>query len=559
MSRSLLLRLVLACALAAGVLAPATASAVEPGVVTGIRPNGATIDDIAKTKESGARWVRVFVGWHSIEKADNSYDGFQFDALRKTIDRHVANGLNVLVIVHQTPSWASGTSNTATPPRDPATYADFLKFLATNFKGKVKAWELWNEPNDDAYPGEFWEGPPNPAAYTALLKATYPVIKAVDPSAIVVTGGLVANDFQFVEGIIAAGGRDYFDAVGVHTDTACLTSPPDEFYREPDGRIGRYSFTGYREIHAITGKPIWMTELGWSTTPAGCQRGMRAGTKPGGVSEALQAAYLTAGFQCLHSDPYVAVAMWFSLQDVSTSEIDDHRLGLLRDNGSAKPSFNAFRAFAAAPSAKRCGPEVDHVAPVVQMTAPREGQQFHDSLYVEGSATDSGTGVRRMQLWVDGKKVGTSQNGGRFRFEWRMAKNLSLGKHRVELRAFDHGRNVGIAGVTVVKDAPGKIRVGTAKLDFRVKKGVKRGTVQLYGKVSVGPDEVVKPRGRVHIFFEYRKGGRWVQYSHYNKSIKSAFRFTAPLRKRGTWRIHARFVAEKPYAPVKTKYFATRY
>jgi hypothetical protein len=111
----------------------------------------------------------------------------------------------------------------------------------------------------------------------------------------------------------------------------------------------------------------------------------------------------------------------------------------------------------------------------------------------------------------------------------------------------------------VVKDAPGKIRVGAAKLDFSVKKGVKRGTVQLFGRVSAASTELIKPRGRVHIFFEYRKGGRWVQYSYYNKSIKSAFRFTAPLRKRGTWRIHARFVAEKPYSAVKSKYFATRY
>ncbi len=559
MSRFLLLRLVLGCALAAGVMAPAAASAVEPGIAAGIRPNGANVDSVAKTKESGARWVRLFVGWHSIEKADNSYDGFQLDALRSAVDRHTASGVNVLVVVHQTPSWASGTGNTATPPRDPGTYADFVKFLAATFKGKVKAWEIWNEPNDDAHPGEFWEGPPNPAAYTALLKAAYPAIKAADPSALVVTGGLVANDFEFVEGILGAGGRDFFDAVGVHTDTACLTSPPDEFYREPDGRIGRYSFTGYREIHAITGKPIWMTELGWSTTPAGCQRGGRAGTKAGGVSEAQQAANLTAAYQCLQSDPYVGVALWFSLQDVSASESDEHRLGLLRDNGSAKPSFNAFRAFATAPSAKRCGAEVDHGAPVVQLIAPREGQQFLDSLDVEGTATDGGTGVRRMQLWVDGKKVGTSQDGGRFRSEWRMAKNLGRGTHRVELRAFDFAGNVGIAGVTVVKDAPGRIKVGSAKLDFRVKKGVKRGTVSLYGKVSVASTELVKPRGRVQIFFEYRKGGRWVQYSYFNKSIKSAFRFTAPLRKRGAWRIHARFVAEKPYAPVKTKYFATRY
>jgi len=53
--------------------------------------------------------------------------------------------------------------------------------------------------------------------------------------------------------------------VAVHTDTACLTTDPREYYREPSGRIGRYSFTGYREVRATMlahgdDKPVWMTE-----------------------------------------------------------------------------------------------------------------------------------------------------------------------------------------------------------------------------------------------------------------------------------------------------------
>ena len=67
---------------------------------------------------------------------------------------------------------------------------------------------------------------PNPAAYAQLLKATYPVIKAADPGATVVLGGLTGNDYPFLEGVYAAGGKGSFDAVGVHTDTACNLNPP---------------------------------------------------------------------------------------------------------------------------------------------------------------------------------------------------------------------------------------------------------------------------------------------------------------------------------------------
>ena len=80
-------------------------------------------------------------------------------------------------------------------------------------------------------------------------------------------GGLVGNDFEFVEALYDNGAKGSFDGVGVHTDTACLTTDPREYYREPSGRIGRYSFTGYREVRATMlahgdDKPIWMTELG---------------------------------------------------------------------------------------------------------------------------------------------------------------------------------------------------------------------------------------------------------------------------------------------------------
>ncbi len=139
----------------------------------------------------------------------------------------------------------------------------------------VDAWELWNE-QDGA---EFWQGGPDPAAYAALLKATYPAIKAVQPGDTVVTGGLVGNDMDFVESLYANGAKGSFDAVGVHTDTACLVDGPDFNYRDEQGRVARYVFTGYREVHAVMashgdgGKPIWMTELGWntqSTAPGSC-------------------------------------------------------------------------------------------------------------------------------------------------------------------------------------------------------------------------------------------------------------------------------------------------
>ena len=66
----------------------------------------------------------------------------------------------------------------------------------------------------------------------------------------------------------------------MHTDTACLLTSPAEFYREPNGRVGRFSFTGYREVHDVMAangdgaKGVWMTEIGWNTgsrKPSSCR------------------------------------------------------------------------------------------------------------------------------------------------------------------------------------------------------------------------------------------------------------------------------------------------
>ena len=59
-----------------------------------------------------------------------------------------------------------------------------------------------------------------PASARQLLKSAYPAVKAADPSATVVLGGLAGNDFQLLEGVYQAGGKGSFDAVGVHTSPA---------------------------------------------------------------------------------------------------------------------------------------------------------------------------------------------------------------------------------------------------------------------------------------------------------------------------------------------------
>ncbi len=157
----------------------------------------------------------------------------------------------------------------------------------------MAAYEIWNE-EDEA---RWWAGGPDPGAYAQLLKAVYPAVKASEPRAKVVLGGLTGNDFPFLEEVYRAGAKGSFDAVGVHTDTACNVLSPYDFLRGTDNRMIPDSFLAYREVHAAMlangdDKPIWMTEMSWRTSAAVCSEGAWAGQKPAGVSEAAQALYL---------------------------------------------------------------------------------------------------------------------------------------------------------------------------------------------------------------------------------------------------------------------------
>jgi hypothetical protein len=445
-------RLLATFAFAAALLAPAAAAqAAVPGVnVTALTAEGDPAGGWQHVTDSGAKTVRSFVQWSLMQGGSREFEMRKFVAFA---DKAHARGIRVLLTV-------TGASNSMA---EPSQYASVAADLATNLKGKGVDYEVWNEADDST----FWANGPQPGAYADLLKAAYPAIKSGDPAARVIVGGLVGNDYEFVQKLYENGAKGSFDAVGVHTDTACLTTDPREYYREPNGRIGRYSFTGYREVRAVMlangdDKPVWMTELGWATTSDICSRGGRAGTKAGGVSQAEQADFLTKAYGCMAGDPWVEQAAWFSLSDIDTGDTNDaHNLGLMTDGFVHKPAFAAFqRAGSATPIA--CGGTLDQGTPVVTMRAPTDGALYLTSLPIDVVATDS-EGVNDIDLIVDGKEVPlkTVKNGtsASVKFEWGGAKNLSYGPHTVVATARDEAVRAGSQG-TAMQPGPEGEAVG---------------------------------------------------------------------------------------------------
>jgi Cellulase (glycosyl hydrolase family 5) len=294
-------------------------------------PTGQAISDI------GASWVRIEFRWNEAEPSSKgSYDGNIIARYDRAIDTARAAGAKVLVFVNGSPRWASGSRTPMTRPQNPADYADFMRYVATRYAGKVSAWEVWNEENTS----RFWSTGPSASEYVSLLKAAYPAVKAADPGALVVFGGVSQNAYPYIESAYAAGAKGFFDVMAVHPYPG--PNPPEHVWYW-EGRIGESAFTGFAEVRNSMlargdDKPIWLTEFGWSTTT----------TEAWGVSPAQQADYLTRAYRLLESYPYVQIAYWYNLRnnfwdnDANTWET---QLGLMRTDFTHKPSYDAFKGY----------------------------------------------------------------------------------------------------------------------------------------------------------------------------------------------------------------------
>jgi hypothetical protein len=427
----------------AALVAAAPASAVEPGLNL-LSLNAAGVQD---TKTLGTPWVRMFITWPDIEPSRGVFAQNWFQYYEQEFQALPA-GTKVILDVVDSPRWETGSSNEKTPPMSAQEYGQFVGLLAQRFGPRVAAYEIWNE-EDEA---RWWSTGPDPTQYVHLLQAAYPAVKAAEPNATVVLGGLTGNDYPYLQGVYAAGGKGYFDAVGVHTDTACNILSPYEFLRGPDNRLIPDSFLAYREVHATMlangdDKAIWMTELSWRTTSAVCEEGAWAGKKAQGVSDEQQASYLREAYHCLAQDAYVQVALWFPVQDEGVITA-----GLLRANGSRKPSFDAMREYV------RSGDQLHEPCgvfsgPTITVASPADHIKYNGPLPISVRASTA-QGVFRIKLLIDGHLIRnfdgpgypTTLSGG---LDWMGAKHISLGRHTLTFVAYDRQRNISQVSLTI--------------------------------------------------------------------------------------------------------------
>jgi hypothetical protein len=211
------------------------------------------VNDLDQAADLGAHWIRRnALVWHRAEPEEGLRNWETLEGLEREMITASQHGQEFILIVRGAPTWAQRVPGYFCGPILPEKLSAFAAFMADAVARysvppyNVKYWEFGNEPDvapqlvhsesvfgcwgdleDEFYGGRY---------YAEMLKVVVPEMKAVDPKAQVLVGGLLLDcdpinppetspgslEFRdctpsrFLEGILDYGGGDYFDGVSFH-------------------------------------------------------------------------------------------------------------------------------------------------------------------------------------------------------------------------------------------------------------------------------------------------------------------------------------------------------
>jgi hypothetical protein len=415
----LLLSVSMVVVLVVGAPAPGVARAQSGEMVHGIIVDTTDPNSMRMAREAGFTHAKMVLYWPRLEPGPGHYlwkDSKEND-LDNVMKAARAEQMALVLRVDQVPDWAGGSPGGADLGAVESFYAEMARYA----QGTVVAYEILNEPN---LPFE-WGGPPDAAGYTAFLKAAYRGVKAGDPGALVIGGGPSPNtggyggtieDFDFLNGMYAAGARGFMDAMGIH-NYGGNTSPE----RDPgDCGICFRRAEMYRQVmvkNGDAGTPIWATEFGWLMDP-GFGLGQYDWMK---VSPEQQAEYVVRSYQYAQQKWPWMRGMLLSNLDASTSPYHQGPedglpwFAIINSDYSPRPAWQAFREMRAQSRPQAAPAVVAQVDPA----DPSDGQtQVAGSPEARGEvvrvANTDGTGVTlRDKPSLAGKRLTVLAEGTR--------------------------------------------------------------------------------------------------------------------------------------------------
>jgi hypothetical protein len=362
-------------------------------------------------RDLGAHFVRMQMPWEDIEisaKADfwdhkNNKDAWaKYDFIVAEANRL---GLELIVRLDRPPAWARVAANQTAeykaglaldgnstgPPDSLADYADFVRAVVGRYRGKLRFFQLWNEPN---LKNEWNWRTPSPQEFVDLLRAGYTAAKAANSSAVVLFPSLSPTDgrdkkapmteLEYLDQVYSLGGAAYFDIMSAQAYG--LGQPPSEHrYIRPrplpnrpiDTRIDVSRVVLLREVmerHGEGGKAIWISEFGYNSAPETIPADRRL-TWGQPVSEQTKADYLIGQLERTRDEwPWVGVMnVWFLRWGGPDPDPQDPTpfFAIVGQDFTPLPAYTKLKAFMASGAAAGVGTH-DWTHPAVESRARNE-------------------------------------------------------------------------------------------------------------------------------------------------------------------------------------------
>ena len=204
-------------------------------------------------------WDATNVSWTNINVAPGVYDWSGFDAWMTYVSGH---GLDVLYTFGRTPHWASSNPTAysgfgpgqCAPPANIADWDNFVTAVVNRAAGRIKYWEIWNEPQGRTeYCGSI-------AHMVTMAQHAYKIIKAANPDFQVVTPATLYDNGagpKWLNIYFADGGAAYADIVSFHGYLLAPAENHTQVNQEYKAITSKYN---------LQSKPLWNTESDWGNT-----------------------------------------------------------------------------------------------------------------------------------------------------------------------------------------------------------------------------------------------------------------------------------------------------
>ncbi len=317
--------------------------------------------------EAGFYWLRQEFPWEDIEiHGKGDFQDRRHEPYRSAWEKydHIVAlaeqyGMELIVRLSNPPAWSRAQGDAVgpyAPPDDYQDFADFVYAVVSRYRGRVRYYQLWNEPN--IYP-EWGVYPISPEDYTELLRVGATAARAADPDVVIIAGALAAtialqpdapppgnslNDLVFLQRMYDAGAAPYFDIMAAQ-GYGLFSGPTDRRLHPRVLNFGHVQFI--RDVMVANGdahKPVWISEMNWNAAPEDVE------PRYGRVTLEQQARYLPLAYERIRREwPWVGVAnVWYLKR--ATDEWERNRqpeayFRLLAPDFTPMPVYESMKAY----------------------------------------------------------------------------------------------------------------------------------------------------------------------------------------------------------------------